>query len=350
MNQKKHVTLQQVAKHAGVSRATASLAVRGSQSISEATRERVFHSMRELGYVYDRVAANLRSKSSSTVGLIIMELANPFYSELLVGIHQELDKFGQTVILGTTFDSLTIQNRLLSTMMEHRVGGIILSAVPGCTGEAIAPVRDWGIPVVLVGRRVPGVDCDYVGVDNVAGGELAVNHLLGKGHRRIALLGGVAKMSSWQGRRQGYDNALRQAGIEPDPSLVMESPATMEGGIKLIQQVLKVPDPPTAIFCYNDVIAIGAMMKMKEMGLVPGKDIAVVGFDDIPEAAIFSPKLTTVSSGIRLMGIHAATLLHGRMEGLESEPQTIVVQPELIIRESCSYDWVKPTGSASCPC
>jgi len=336
MNQKKHVTLQQVAKHAGVSRATASLAVRSSPKISETTREKVFTSMRELGYVYDRVAANLRSKSSSTVGLIIMELANPFYSELLVGIHQELDKFGQTVLLGTTFDSLTIQNRLLSTMMEHRVGGIILSAVPGCPGEAIEPVRSWGIPVVLVGRKVPGVDCDYVGVDNVAGGQLAVNHLLGKGHRRIGFLGGLAKMSSWQGRKQGYDDALCQAGIAIDDSLVIEGPSTMECGVKLIQQILRVPNPPTAIFCYNDVLAIGAMMKMKEMGLTPGRDIAIVGFDDIPEAAIFTPKLTTVSSAIRLMGIHAATLLHGRMEGLDIEPQNIVVQPELIIRDSCS--------------
>ncbi|VBB09087.1 Hypothetical protein LUCI_4373 [Lucifera butyrica] len=332
-----HVTLQQVAEHAGVSRATASLVVRGSQNISETTREKVFNSMHELGYVYDRVAANLRSKSSTTVGLIIMELANPFYSELLIGIHQTLDQFGQTVILGTTFDSCTIQDRLLSTMLEHRVGGVILSAVPGTSGEAVERVRRWGIPIVLVNRILPGTQCDFVGIDNVAGGQLAVEYLIRQGHRRIAFLGGLAKLSSWQGRKQGYDNALRQAGLEIDHSLIIESPATRDCGIELIQRLLSIPNPPTAVFCYNDIMAIGAMMKMKEMGLTPGKDIAIVGFDDIPEAAIFTPKLTTVSSAIRLMGSHAAALLHARMENPDNEPQNIVLQPELIVRDSCSH-------------
>jgi LacI family transcriptional regulator len=352
MNQKrKTITLQKVAEHAGVSRATASLVVRGSSSISDATKEKVFTSMRELGYVYDRVAANLRSKSSSTVGLIIMELANPFYSELLVGIHQELSKFGQTVLLGTTFDSQTEQDRLLSTMLEHRVGGIILSAVPGSSLETVEKLNNWGIPVVLVGRKIPGSQFDYVGVDNVVGGELAVNHLLRHGHRRIAFIGGFSRLSSWQGRKRGYDNALRAAGIPVDDSLVIESPATRQCGTELISRVMAVANPPTAVFCYNDAIAIGAMMKLKELGIIPGKDVAIIGFDDIPEAAIFSPKLSTVSSSIRSMGVHAATLLHNRMEGLDAEPQNIVVEPRLVIRESCacSLDKMAATGNVGKP-
>ena len=343
-----NITLQKVAEHAGVSRATASLVVRGSKSISPATREKVFASMRELGYVYDRIAANLRSKSSSTVGLIIMELANSFYSELLVGIHQELSKFGQTVLLGTTFDSQASQDRLLSTMLEHRVGGIILSAVPGSSAEAVEKVRNWGIPVVLVGRKVRGVQFDFVGVDNVAGGELAVNHLLGHGHRRIAFIGGFSKLSSWQGRKQGYDNALRQAGIVADSSLVIESPATLQCGTEVIERVMAVANPPTAVFCYNDAIAFGAMMKLKEMGIIPGRDVAIMGFDDIPEAAIFTPKLSTISSAIRLMGAHAATLLHSRIEGLDSEPQNVIVEPKLVIRESCACAAGGTTGGRPC--
>lgn len=332
-----HVTLQHVAKHAGVSRSTASLVMRGSPSISAATRDKVLTSMQQLGYVYDRLAANLRSKASSTVGLIIMELANPFYSEMLVGIHHELDKFGKTVILGTTFDSLAIQERLLSTMLEYRVGGIILSAVAGSPVEPIERISKLGIPLVLVGRKPAEVTCDYVGIDNVLGGQIAVEHLLSKGHRRIAFLGGRSQLSSWQGRKQGYDNAFRLAGLDIDNSLIIESPATRQGGIDAIQQLLNIPEPPTAAFCYNDTIAIGAMMKMKDMGLIPGYDMAVVGFDDIPEAIVITPNLTTVSSSIRLMGIHAARLLQTRMEGLALEPQSIILQPELIIRDSCSY-------------
>jgi LacI family transcriptional regulator len=332
-----NVTLQQVAKHAGVSRATASLVLRGSPNISEATRDKVLASMQQLGYVYDRVAANLRSKASSTVGLIIMELANPFYSELLVGIHHELDKFGQTVILGTTFDSQTIQDRLLSTMLEHRVGGIILSVVPGSPSEPIDRISRLGIPVVLVGRKLPDANCDFVGIDNVLGGQIAADHLIQKGHRRIAFIGGLSQLSTWQGRKQGFDNAHHQAGLDIDSSLVAESPATRQGGVDAIQKIINVPNPPTAAFCYNDSIAIGAMLKMKEMGLIPGQDMAIVGFDDIPEATIFSPKLTTVSSFPRLMGVHAARLLHSRLGGLDLEPQSIILKPELVVRESCSY-------------
>jgi LacI family transcriptional regulator len=330
-----HVTLEHVATHAGVSRSTASLALRGSSHISKATREKVQESMRELGYIYDRVAANLRSKDSSTVGLIIMELANPFYSELLVGIHHELDKFGKTVILGTTFDSPAIQERLLSTMMEHRVAGIILSAVPGSPIEPINRIHELGIPVVLVNRTLEGSNCDFVGIDNVTGARIAVEHLIRKGHRRIAFLGGLPQLSTWQGRKQGYDEAHHLAGLDIDPSLVIESRATRQAGMEAIQKLLSISSPPTAAFCYNDTIAIAVCMHLQSIGLVPGRDLAIVGFDDIPEASIFSPKLTTVSSYIRLLGEHAARLLHARIEGADAPPQMVIVQPELIIRDSC---------------
>ncbi|MCX7779445.1 MAG: LacI family DNA-binding transcriptional regulator [Negativicutes bacterium] len=333
---KRHVTLLDVAEHAGVSRATASLALRGSPNIAKATRDKVLASMQELGYVYDRIAANLRSRDSTTVGLIIMELANPFYSELLVGIHQELDKFGKTVILGTTFDSPAIQERLLSTMLEHRVGGIILSAAPGSDSETVNRILSRDIPVVLVNRTLRGAECDYVGIDNVKGGQIAAEYLIKKGHRSIAFLGGYSKLSSWQGRKQGFDSAHLAAGLTVDNSLVFESPATREGGIEVIQKLLKVSPLPTAAFCYNDTIAIGVMMKMRELGLVPGKDIAIVGFDDIPEAAIFSPKITTVSACTRMMGAYAARLLQARLEGSEADPQTVILEPELVVRQSCS--------------
>lgn len=337
---KSHVTLQQVAQHAGVSRATASLALRGSTSISKATREKVQASIQELGYVYDRVAANLRSKASTTVGLIIMELANPFYSELLVGIHHELDNAGKTVILGTTFDSLGIQDRLLSTMLEHRVGGIILSAVPNSPMDPIDRIRSHGIPIVLVGRRPTAANCDYVGIDNERGGQIAVDYLIKKWHRRIAFVGGYSLLSSWQGRKLGYDTALRLAGIPIDASLVIESPATRQGGYDAIQQVLEAKNPPTAVFCYNDAIAIGAMTKLRELGLTPGKDISIVGFDDIPETEIISPKLTTVSSFPRMLGLHAARVLQERVNNPDMPPQTVILQPSLIIRESCNHDQV----------
>lgn len=330
------VTLQQVAEHAGVSRATASLIVRGSPHISEPTRKKVLESMQQLGYVYDRVAANLRSRSSSTVGLIITEIGNPYFSELLVGVHQALDQEGYTVILGTTFDSNTKQDQLISTMLEYRVGGVIMSAVSGSPKESIDRLNQWDIPVVLVAREPAEGGFDYVGVDNVLGAKMAVDYLIRKGHRRIAYLGGPSGSSPRKERMRGYCAALEEAGLPVDESLLVESEATRQGGMDAVRQILRHPDPPTAVLCYNDIVAFGAMHGLKEAGLVPGKDLAVVGFDNIQEAALTSPGLTTISASPQLIGAKAAHLLHQRIMGMDLERQRIILPPEIVIRESCS--------------
>ncbi|RBW70694.1 LacI family DNA-binding transcriptional regulator [Bacillus taeanensis] len=328
------VTLQQVAEHAGVSRATASLIVRGSSKISEKTRKKVLESMRELGYVYDRVAANLRSQRSSTVGLIITDIANPFFSELLIGVHQELEKEGYTVLLGTTFDSDAKQDRLLSTMLEHRVGGVILCPVSDSSKETIDRIKQWDIPIIHAVRELSEVNCDYVGIDYKIGAQMAVGHLIRKGHRRIAFLGGSSESSAWQERKRGYCTALKQAGLDIDESLFIENAVTREGGKASLQQALRHSNPPTAAFCFNDLVAFGVMQGIKDMGLTPGKDMAVVGFDDVQEASISTPSLTTVSSFARLIGQHAADLLHQRIVNINRERQRIILQPELVVRGS----------------
>ncbi|MDR7314724.1 MULTISPECIES: LacI family DNA-binding transcriptional regulator [Brevibacillus] len=333
---RRRVTLQQVAEHAGVSRATASLIVRGSSNISEATRNKVLESMRELGYVYDRVAANLRSQHSSTVGLLITEIDNPFFSELLVGVHQTLDKDGYTVILGTTFDLKSKQDTLLSTMLEYRVGGVILSPASKSAPETIEYLRKWDIPVVLVAKDIAGANSDYVGIDNVVGGKMAVDHLIQLGHRRIAFLGGPSESTAWKDRNHGYQLAHQEAGIEIDQSLWVEGPATVQGGVEVLRKVMSDPNPPTAAFCYNDVVSFGVMHGLKEAGLTPGKDLAIVGFDNIKEAAIYNPSLTTIDATPELVGAHAADLLHQRILGLEDPPKRIILKPKLVVRGSCS--------------
>ena len=329
------VTLQEVAKHAGVSRATASLVVRGSPNISKETREKVLKSIKELGYIYDRVAANLRSHQSSTVGLIITEIGNPFFSELLVGVHEALDKEGYTVILGTTFDSPDKQDALLATMLEYRVGGVIMSPVPGSSPDMVERLKQWGIPVILVARKMLSEEpFDYVGIDNVAAGRIAAEHLIEQGHRRIAFLGGFSNSSVWTDRKKGFCEAIEQAGLEMDESLFVQSPATRQGGIEAIKRVMQHPQPPTGVFCYNDVVASGVMLGLKEQGIVPGKDVAVVGFDNIPESAVFSPSLTTIAAFPDRLGAKAADLLHRRMKGDEEEAKKLILQPELVVRES----------------
>ncbi len=334
MKSKKRVTLLDVAKHAGVSRATASLVVRESPEITEKTRNKVLKSMQELGYVYDRVAANMRSNKTSTVGLIITDIANPFYSELLRGVHNALDEAGYSVFLGTTFDLDTKQQKLLSTMLEHRVGGLILCPVSDSSQETVERIRQLDIPIVLSVRELENVDADYVGIDYVVGSQMAVNHLVQKGHRRIAFLGGYSGSSAWKKRKEGYCNALIQAGIEIDHSLIIESEVSREGGKDAVRKVLHNQDPPTAAFCFNDFVAHGVILGLSEAGLNPGKDMAVVGFDNVPEASLYNPPLTTVSSYARLIGSQAASLLHQRILNRDREQQRIILHPELVVRSS----------------
>ncbi|WP_400164600.1 LacI family DNA-binding transcriptional regulator [Brevibacillus sp. TJ4] len=339
MNGKKtsRVTLQQVADHAGVSKSTASLTLRGHPRIPAKTREKVLASMKSLGYVYDRVAANLRSQSSSTIGLIISEISNPFFSELVEGVQQTLDKQGYTVLLGATGDSPTKQETLLFMMLEYRVGGVIVSPVSGSSHENLDQLKQWGIPMVIATREpLQMTNYDFVGVDNIAGSKMAVEYLIANGHRRIALLGGSPQISTWRDRKQGYLDALTQAGIEIDESLVMEGPITRKGGIEIVERILRHPIPPTAALCFNDVVALGVMKGLKAAGMQPGPDFSVIGFDNISESAVHSPELTTVSTFPDKMGKHAAELLHQRIVGMVEPPKRIILKPELVVRESCS--------------
>jgi LacI family transcriptional regulator len=334
MVQKKRVTLQDVAEHAGVSRATASLIVRGSPKIAEKTRQKVLNSMKELGYVYDRIAANMRSQNSSTVGLIITDIANPFYAELLRGVHNALEEAGYIVFLGTTFDSDLKQDQLISRMLEHRVGGIILCPVSGSSNQSIERLSDIDIPLVLAVRELQDVSCDYVGIDYAVGAQMAVNHLIHRGHRRIAYLGGTSESSAWKERKKGYENALKQAGIELNESLIIESPVTRDGGMAAVRKVLLQSEPPTAAFCFNDLVAHGVILGLKEAGLMAPEDMAIVGFDNNNEAPLYNPPLTTVSSYARLIGSQAASLLHQRILDHDRVNQRIILQPELIVRSS----------------
>jgi LacI family transcriptional regulator len=333
-SKKKPITLQDVAKHAGVSRATASLIVRNSPKIAPETRKKVLKSIEELGYVYDRVAANLRSKSSTTIGIIITDISNTYYSDLLKGVHHTLEEIGYTVLLGVTFDSVEKQDQILSTMIEHRVGGIILCPVSESSDDIVNRLNKLNTPTILAVRELAGSNCDFVGIDYQVGARMAIEHLIEKGHKRIAFLGGYRYASTWIRRMVGYSLALQQAGIELDESLVIDSLPTKEGGVDATRQLLSQPNRPTAIFCFSDLVAFGVVQGVREAGLKPGEDVAIIGFDNIPEAEILYPSLTTLSSFAQLTGKTAANLLHQRITHSEGEKQRIILQPELIVRDS----------------
>lgn len=330
---RQNLTLNDVAKGCGVSRATVSLVVRGSPLVHADTRAKVEAEIRRIGYIYNRAAANLRAQSTSSVGLVVNDLSNPFFAEFAAGVDEALAEVGYVTLLGSTGESVERQQAVLASLAEHAPAGIILSPAEGSKGAAVARVVGEHLPVLVFNRELDG-DWDYFVMDNRHGAQLATEHLIALGHRRIAFYGGHRASSSCRERREGYLQALGDAGIAVEPRWSIETAPTR---LEAARQVgaLFVRDPaPTAAVCYNDAVALGLQLGLVARGRHPGADFAVVGFDDIPEAALSMPPLTTIATAPRLRGRQAATriLERARDRSIAIEHRAIPVQ--LIVRES----------------
>jgi len=329
------VTLKEVAAACGVSRATVSLVLQDSHRVSEGTKERVRVAMREMGYVYDRRAANLRSKRSMTVALVATDVRNPYFAELTMAIEAALYEQGYALLLGYSRDDVEHQERLLEAMIEHRVDGLLLVPSYETTGEMLQrTLGASGTPHVLVTRHVQRYDADYVGVDNVRAAELIGEHLLAEGYRRIAFLGGPAQSTARIERRRGLIEALERWEVAYDPAMSIATTADREGGVGAVEALFAADLRPDAVVCYSDVVAFGAMAALRGAGLKPGVDIAVASFDDLPAAAQQQPTLTSVASYPNRTGAEAADLLRRRMDDPDLPPRTVLLAPELHVRQS----------------
>lgn len=327
------ITLQDVADAVGVSKSTVSLVLSNHPRISQETRQRVLDTVDELGYVYDRRAASLRTRQSFTIGLIITDITNPFYAELTSGIEHTLLQKNYIALLGSTTDLLQNQERFFATMRERSADGIILCPAPGTPPETIRRLSRQ-LPTVLIARYLAGVDVDYVGADNELGARRATEHLIERGHRRIAFIGGSNDSSARQDRLRGLVSILEKHRIPLDESLTITCAVTRNAGYTAIQQVMRADDPPTAALCYNDVVAFGVMLGLRDCDLEPGRDVAVVGFDDVNEASLWNPPLSTVSATPTEMGQHAAALLLKRIETPDRPIQQVILPSTLVIRAS----------------
>ena len=330
----KKVTLIDVARDAGVSRATASLVLRNSDLVADATRERVQASMKKLGYVYNRTAASLRAQRSQTIGLVVTDITNPFFAELAVSIESQLDEAGYALMLSNTLDQVEKQDRLLQAMNGRQVDGLLFCPAEGTNTATLSTLRSWNLPVVLIAREVTGGEYDYAGADNRLGALMAGRHLIEQGHRKIAFIGGVAQASARKQRLEGLQQALVEAQIEWHPAYAVATSVSRKGGFSGVQDVLDVEDPPTAALCYNDVVAFGAMLGLQSRGMQPGRDFALVGFDDIEDAALVRPALTTVAIKSSEIGRAAIHLLLQRIINPGKPFAESVQKPELIIRET----------------
>ncbi len=327
------VTIVDIARAAGVSKSTVSLVLQDSPLVKPAKRERVQAVIRELGYVYHRGAANLRRSVSDVVGMVINDLTNPFFAEMTVGLEAALQSAGLIPFLANTGESRERQARVMRAMREHGAVGYVLCPAIGTAADDLAEVEAWGLPVVTVMRRLRAGWLSSVAPDNVGGARRATEHLLALGHRRIAFLGGRAGMAVHEDRRAGWEQALRRAGLTADPAMAVECIPNRDGGAMALQRVLSLADPPTAALCFNDVVAIGAIYALDGRGLAAGRDFAVVGFDDIADARLIHPPLTTVAVDSHRLGEHAAAILLEQMTG--SGPRHVTGDARLIVRASC---------------
>ena len=332
--QTQRVTLLDIAADAGVSRATVSLVIRNVPSVADSTRKRVLRSIKRLGYVYHRGAANLRTQQSHAIGLIVSDITNPFFAEVIIAIEERLAGGRFVTLLGNTSENPSKEESLLKTMTEFPADGILICPALGGQGSA-AEVANFAVrlPIVAFARRAPGLD--YVGVDNVLGAQLAVEHLHHVGHRRIAFVGGDPNASTGKERIEGYRLALARLGLQFDPVLLIPSAPTRRGGHDSVQRLLQMEKRPTATLCFNDVVALGVIEALQLSDLKVGADFGVVGFNNIPDAAQSLPGLTTIDTSPRELGETAAELLIRRIEKRDSPIQTVILQPKLIVRESC---------------
>lgn len=330
------VTVVDIARAAGVSKSTVSLVLQASPLVNEQTRAKVNAAIRELGYVYNRGAANLRQTASSKiVGIVVNDLTNSFFAELAVGMDMVMQSAGYVQFLANTAESVDRQREVIASMREHGISGLIISPARGTEAADLKPLTAAGVPVVGVVRNVAGAKISSLTSDNHAGARAATEHLIALGHRRIAFLGGFSDTAVSSERMQGYRETLATAGIAPDAALVVTSAPSRAGGVAAIERAMLIADGPTAALCFNDAVAFGVCDGLRARGREPGRDFGVVGFDDVIEAESAVPALTTVSVDPQGMGRRAAQMLLKQINSGRVEPETIVSSVRLVVRQSC---------------
>ncbi|QTP53527.1 LacI family DNA-binding transcriptional regulator [Billgrantia sulfidoxydans] len=328
-----NVTLQDIAAHAGVSRSTVSLVLRESPLVAKRTRERVRRSIKALGYVYNRGAAALRATRTSTLGVVVYDIANPFFGAMVAGIDAALNREGYVSFLANSEDSPERQQRFLERMREHRVDGILLCPAEGTDPSLVATLEAWKLPCVQVLRHIGTPPYDYAGTDFRQGVNLAMDHLVALGHERIAFIGGHTEHSATRERWQGYREAVARHGL--GYQRLLRSTVTRRDGFDAIQLLLGEAPPPTAVVCHNDLVAFGAMLGLQRRGLTPGVDCAVIGTDDVEEAALSAPALTSIATHPYAVGQEAARLALRRIQNPDGVREQVVLAPQLRVRESC---------------
>jgi DNA-binding LacI/PurR family transcriptional regulator len=324
------VTIAQVAKRAGVSPATVSRVLNGDPRVGESYGARVRDAVQELGYRPNRLARGLRRQRSAAIGVVVSDIENPHFSIAVRAIEDIAYRHGHTVLVCNSDETPEKENAYLEMLLDERVVGAVLTpSDPAAAG--IGALLDAGIPVVAFDRETDDLRADAVVADNVRGVRMATEHLLATGRQDIAFIGGRAEVETGAERLLGYEQAMREAGLEP---------RTIEGGFRAelahdaVADLLRTA-PPAGLVVANNLMALGTLHALREAGLRVPDDVALVAIDDPAWAPLIDPPLTTVGQPVRQMAAAAVQLLLERVDGGRREPRRVTHAFELHVRASC---------------
>lgn len=328
------VTIIDVANEAGVSFGTVSRVINNDVHVKEETRKRVLEAMQQLGFVANRQARSLAGGRSNSVGVLVPDLGTGYIGEIIRGIDAELSLTDVDLILYTTHRTARKEANYVANLAKGMVDGLLL-VLPRSPADFIGTLTERNFPFVLIDHQGTGRDCPAVGATNWQGAYNATEYLIKLGHQRIGFITGSMDLGCAADRLEGYRSALRTHHLPDTSELIYEGTFFQPDGFAGASALLDLPVPPTAIFASNDVMAMGVMDAVRDRGLRVPADISIVGFDDIPQASLVRPALTTINQPLEKMGRVATQMLLDLLRLPDKEAGRIELPTELIIRDSC---------------
>jgi len=331
-------TIKDIAKKAGVSHTTVSRALNGDPSISTGTCERVCELAEEMGYLGSAAARGLRTNRSKVIGVIVSRIDNPYFGEIIQGIEETLNQTGYSLFIASSHLESRVEKNIIKAFARQMVDGVIICASSFCDENA-AILRGFQIPVVALNNECPEKYVCSVEHDDIKGAQQVTRYLIQLGHRRLAYLGNSLAARINDERQQGFISEINKNGFENEPHIIFNTKGReIENGEEAMKKLLEVNPLPTAVFCFNDLMAIGALKTANDHGLKIPEDISIVGFDNIPYSAYTSPALTTFNQPKYQIGQESTNLLLESMEHFEKGKPNFSdhrrIQGSLLIRQS----------------
>jgi len=330
------VTIKDIAKKLGVSPSTISKALSDKKDVSAATKEKVKKAVRKSGYFPNSIAQALVTKTTKTIGLVTPYLGNPTLIERVKGIQEAAFASHHILISCLNEGSVEEEGEQIKALLSRRVDGIIITPVK-YDEKLVEIIKKAAVPFVFMSEMINGISCDFTGDDDYNGGRLAAEHLVSLGHKRIAYFGTLSGVYSNKEVLKGYRKVLKEKAIKYDKNLITRGNHDKKVLEKNLTRVLALKNPPTAIFAWSDIMAIGILENLKQRKIKVPQDISLMGYDNMDFLSVFHIPLTTISQPNYQIGYTAAQLLLERIEkGTEFPPRKIIHKPELVVRESTS--------------